>query len=176
MSDLKTKLNDLDLKELISYSIEAEEESKQYYNQFKEIGKGKIIEKRFESLIEDEQMHKEILIDLYNETFDEQDYFMPEEEKLPPHEHSEDLEDADTLIDGLERAIENEHNAIVIYEYIAENYEDYAPTFEYLAVMEKGHQESLMKEKTMYERRISDNHDLKDKDPKQFFNNYYLKR
>ncbi len=148
---MKNKLDSFDLREIIGYSIEAEEKSRKFYKKFVEAGKGELIPERFRSLMKDEKAHKKALIDLHEEIYGNRDYPHLDDD-LPPHEDFENLENVENLIDALEKAINNEYNAIRVYEYLAEEYKEHSDFFEYLAVMEHGHQESLSKEKELYER------------------------
>ncbi len=107
---------------------------------------------RFKSLMDDEELHKEALLKLHQKIYGDRDYIVPENGDLPPHEDFENLEDVANLIDALEKAINNEYNAIRIYEYLAEEYEEHSSFFKYIAMMEHGHYESLKKEKDLYGR------------------------
>ncbi|MFB6214408.1 MAG: ferritin family protein [Candidatus Bipolaricaulia bacterium] len=149
---MEDKLNSVDLKQVIGYSIESESKSREFYGKFVESGKGQLVPGRFKSLMEDEQLHKEVLLDLHEELYGNRDYEVPETETLPPHEDFDDLETVENLIDALDKAITNENNAIRIYEYLADAYEEGSDIFGYLASMEHGHCESLKKEKSLYER------------------------
>lgn len=146
-------LDSLDLKEIFGYSIESEEKSIKFYKKFVESGKGEIVQERFKSLMKDEEFHKEALLNLHEEIFGDRDYVVPENTDLPPHEDFEDLKEVANIIDALEKAINNEYNAIRIYEYTAERNEEHSSFFEYLAVMEHGHYESLNKEMELFERK-----------------------
>jgi rubrerythrin len=149
---MKDKLDSVGLKQIIGYSIESEEKSRQFYGKFVESGKGKLIPGRFKTLMEDEQLHKEVLLNLHEELYGDRDYEVLEKDTLPPHEDFEKLENVENLIDALEKAIKNENNAIRIYEYLAEEYGEHSDLFGYLASMEHGHYESLKQEKGLYER------------------------
>ncbi|MCF7889911.1 ferritin family protein [Candidatus Bipolaricaulota bacterium] len=149
---MEEKLNSFDLKQIIGYSIESENKSKEFYGKFVESGKGQLVPGRFKSLMEDEQLHKEVLLDLHEELYGNKDYEVPKTETLPPHEDFNDLGNVENLIDALDKAITNENNAIRIYEYLADAYEEGSDIFGYLASMEHGHYESLKKEKSLYER------------------------
>lgn len=149
---MEEKLNSVGLKQIIGYSIESERKSKEFYGKFVESGKGQLVPGRFKSLMEDEKLHKEVLLDLHEELYGNKDYEVPETETLPPHEDFDDLENVENLIDALDKAITNENNAIRIYEYLADAYEEHSDLFGYLASMEHGHYESLKKEKALYER------------------------
>lgn len=149
---MEDKLKSVGLKQIIGYSIESESKSKEFYGKFVESGKGQLVPARFESLMKEEQLHKVALLDLHEELYGDKDYEVPESETLPPHEDFDDLENVENLIDALGKAITNENNAIRIYEYLAEAYEQHSDLFGYLATMEHGHYESLKKEKELYER------------------------
>ena len=151
---MEDKLDSVDLKDIIGYSIESETKSKEFYGKFVETGKGQLVPGRFKSLMEDEQLHREVLLDLHEELFGDRDFTVPEKDTLPPHEDFENLENVENLIDALEKAIKNENNAIRIYEYLANNYEEHSELFGYLASMEHGHYESLKEEKGLYERGV----------------------
>lgn len=49
---MEEKLNSFDLKQIISYSIESESKSKEFYGKFVEAGKGQLVPVRFKSLME----------------------------------------------------------------------------------------------------------------------------
>lgn len=149
---MENRLDPLNLDEIIGHSIESEEKSRQFYGQFVEKGKGKLVKERFKGLMEDEKLHKQVLLDLHEDIYGDRDYVTPEGDELPPHEDFKSLGNVDNLIDALAKAMTNENNAIRIYEYLAEEYGEYSGVFEYLAAMEHGHYESLKKEKELYER------------------------
>ncbi|MBS3792780.1 ferritin family protein, partial [Candidatus Bipolaricaulota bacterium] len=146
------ELDSINLKEIIGYSIQSEEKSKQFYKKFVETGKGKLVVERFRTLMDEEQLHKETLLELHEKLYGNRNYDIPDNDNLPPHEDFESLRQVENLIDALEKAITNENNAIRIYEYVAGEYEEYSDLFHYLAAMEHGHYESLKREKGLYER------------------------
>lgn len=150
---MKDRLDSLDLREIIGYSIEAEKKSIKFYKKFVKFGKGKLVQERFESLMNDEEFHKDVLLNLHQKIYGNRDYSTPKYHDLPPHEDFDRLENVENLIDALEKAINNEYNAIRIYEYSAEKYEEHSSIFGYLAIMEHGHYKSLNKEKELYERK-----------------------
>ncbi|MFB6291330.1 MAG: ferritin family protein [Candidatus Bipolaricaulia bacterium] len=149
---MKDKLDSVDLKLIIGYSIDSERKSKEFYEKFVESGKGQLVPRRFKSLMEDEQLHREKLLSLHEKLYGNENYVVPEKGTLPPHEDFENLKNVENLIDALDKAITNEYNAIRIYEYLADNYDKGSDLFGYLAAMEHGHYESLKEEKNLYER------------------------
>ena len=153
---MNNQLDSFKLKELIGHSIDSEEKSKQFYKKFVESGKGQLVPGRFKSLMEDEELHKETLLDLHEKIYGNKDYIVPESENLPPHEDFDKLDNVVNLIDALNKAIKNEHNAIEVYEYLADEYDKYSQFFNYLVSMEYGHYESLIKEKKLYEKQPSE--------------------
>lgn len=146
------ELDKFDLKQLIGYSVDSEEQSKRFYGEFVEYGKGQLVPERFRSLMNDEELHKETLLGLHEELYGDRDYVVPQGEDLPPHEDFDSLENVENLLDALGKAIVNENNAIRIYQYMEEEYGEHSDLFGYLVSMEKGHLESLKEEKKLYER------------------------
>jgi len=153
---MNKKLDSIKLKSLIGYSIDSEEKSKGFYKKFVDSGKGMIVSTRFKGLMKDEELHKKTLLKLHEKIYGDRNYERPKKDDLPPHEDFENLENIENLIDALEKAINNEYNAIRIYEYLAEREEEHSGVFEYLAAMEHGHYESLNNEKELYERKTEE--------------------
>ncbi len=156
-------LENFSLKELIGYSIESEEASARFYSDFAETSVEEIMKERFKSLARDERIHKKALLDIHEKEFGTRDYTIPESEGLPPHESSHDFDDVVNLIDTLEKAMENERNAFRIYQYLAKRYDDHRPIFQYLAIMEKGHYESIKAERDMLEDETIESTELDEK-------------
>ncbi len=140
------KLDDFSFKELLAYSIESEKEAKKFYSDFSEATLGALVKARFKSLAHDEEVHKEELLKKYEEKYGTRDYEVPDSDDLPPHETSYDFSEAKNVIDSLEKGIENEKNAMKIYKHMAERFDDHSNFFKYIALMEKGHHESLVEE------------------------------
>lgn len=163
------KLDEFSFKELLGYSIEAEKAAQKFYYDFTEAAIGELVEERFKSLAKDEEVHEAALRKRYKAEFGEKDYVVPDSDKLPPHETSHDFTSARNIIDSLEKGMENERNAYRIYKYLAKKHEEHQDLFEYLAVMEYGHLESLKEEKQMLEGRASSKSDAKDQSPGSFF-------
>lgn len=163
---MKEDLEEFSLKELLAYSIESEEDAKKFYTDFTKIGVGRLVKERFKSLANDEKVHKEELLDRYENEFGDRDYEdeIPDSDKLPPHETAYNLSDVDNAIDSLQKAIENEENAKMIYKYMAQRFDDYASFFRYLALMEKGHYETLSEELSLMQ---GEARDEEDKGPKE---------
>ncbi|MFW6040749.1 MAG: ferritin-like domain-containing protein [Thermoplasmatota archaeon] len=147
------KLKTISFKEILGYSIEGEEDAYKAYMTLAEKMEG-LVSERFKSLARDEKMHKKELLKLHEKEFGDQDYILPEdEEDLPPHEGAMiKVNNVQNLIDALDKSMKAEYNAYRIYKYLADNKVKYATLFEYLAVMEKGHYETLKAEKSLYER------------------------
>lgn len=143
---MKEELDDLSFQELMAYSIESEKEAEKYYSDFSDAAIGVLVKERFKNLARDENLHKEELLKRYEKKFGTRDYEVPDTDKLPPHETSYDFTDAKNAIDSLEKGIENEENARKIYRYMSDRFDDHASFFRYLALMEKGHYESLSEE------------------------------
>ncbi len=142
----KEKLDEFSFKELMAYSIEAEKQAEKFYSDFSEAAIGALVKERFKGLVRDEEVHRKELLKRYEKKFDTRDYEVPESDKLPPHETSYDFTSAKNAIDSLEKGIENEENARKLYTYMSKRFDDHASFFRYLALMEKGHYESLSEE------------------------------
>ncbi len=154
---MKEDLEEFSLKELLAYSIVSEEDAKKFYTDFAKEGFGTLVKERFKALAKDEEIHKKELLKRYEAEFGDRDYedAVPKSEKLPPHETAYDLSDVDNIIDSLQKAIENEENAKMIYLYMAERFEAHAPFFRYISLMEKGHYESLSEELNLMRGEVS---------------------
>ncbi|MFW5928113.1 MAG: ferritin family protein [Thermoplasmatota archaeon] len=148
------ELEDISFKELLGYSIKGEETAYKAYMNISETLSG-LPADRFQSLAEEELDHKKKLLNLHDYKFGDKDYIAPEKEGLPPHEG--DLIDFDpkklnSFIEALESAIEAEKNAYELYYQLAKREKNHSLLFNYIAIMEKGHQFSLEEEKEMYEK------------------------
>jgi len=130
----------------MAYSIEAEKQAKKFYSDFADASIGALVKERYKGLANDEEIHKEELLKRYEERFETREYEVPDTDNLPPHEMSYDFSNARNVIEAIEKGIKNEENARVIYEYMGERFSNYSSFFRYLALMEKGHYESLTEE------------------------------
>ncbi len=153
---MEEKLDEFSFKELMAYSIQAEKEAKKFYSDFANAAIGALVEERFKGLANDEEIHKEELLKRYEEKFGTRDYEVPDSDELPPHETLYDFSDARNVIDSLEKGIKNEENARVIYEYMGKRFDNYSSFFGYLALMEKGHYESLSDELALMQGEIEE--------------------
>ena len=153
---MKENLDEFSFKELMAYSIEAEKEAEKFYSDFADLAIGVLVKERFKGLARDEKVHKNELLKRYEIKFGTREYEVPESDKLPPHETSYDFTDAKNAIDSLEKGIKNEENARVIYTYMSERFDDHSSFFRYLALMEKGHYESLSEELAIMQGRIKE--------------------
>ncbi len=144
-------MEEFTFKELLGYSIESEKEAQKFYKGFSEAAIGELVKERFKSLANDEEVHEAVLQKRYENLFGESEPKVPESDELPLHETTHDFSSARNIIDSLEKGMENEKNAMTIYKYMAEKFEDHSSFFEYLALMEKGHYESLSEEKKIME-------------------------
>jgi len=150
---LQNKLEKISFKELLGYSIEGEKVAHETYMKISEKTSG-LPSDRFESLAEDESKHKEKLLKLHEKEFGDREYVVPKDKELPLHEGSLieiDANKVKVLIQAVESAIEAEKNAYMIYKHLARKSEKHRELFHYIAMMEKGHMESLKKEKTVWD-------------------------
>lgn len=143
-------LDTLSFKEIIGYSVKAEEKAHEFYTKLSERTKSSMVSSRYVSLANDEKMHREELLKLHEKLFGDRNIVVPEHEGLPPHEGDVKLESVRNLIEALEAAIENERNAYKIYTYLGKKQPEHNKLFTYLALMEKTHAESLNQEKNLY--------------------------
>ena len=146
---MSADLNEFSFKELIGLSIQSEIDANEYYTEFSENAIGELMAERFQSLAKDEEVHKDALLKIHEEEFGDRDYVVPEGRKLPPTETKFKFTNVANMIGSLEKGIVNENSARRIYKHLANRKEKYATEFEYLAIMEKGHAESLQAEKKM---------------------------
>ncbi len=147
------RLEDISFKELLGYSIKGEEIA---YNAYMDIAEklSGLPSDRFQSIAEEELDHKEKLLDLHEYEFGDKKYIVPDGEGFPPHEGDFldfDTEKLTSFIEAIESAIEAEKNAYELYYQLAKKKEDHSELFNYIAIMEKGHQSSLEEEKEMYQ-------------------------
>jgi len=145
---------DKSFKELLGYSIKGEEIAYEEYKKISEKLSG-LASDRFYNLAKEELDHKNKLIELHEYEFGEKEYVVPDGEGLPPHEGDFidiDSDDLVSVIEALESAIEAEKNAYELYYQLASEEGKHSELFNYIAVMEKGHQLSMEEEKKMYKR------------------------
>ncbi len=148
------KLEEISFKELLGYSIKGEEIAYEAYMDIAKTLSG-LASDRFQSLAKEELDHKQKLLDLHEYEFGDKEYVVPEGEGFPPHEGDLidiDAEKINSLIEAIDSAIQAEKDAYELYYQLAEKKEDHSELFNYIAIMEKGHQSSLEEEKEMYEK------------------------
>ncbi|MFO7991017.1 MAG: ferritin family protein [Thermoplasmata archaeon] len=157
-------LETLSFREIIGYSIDGEEKAAEFYQNLAD-KLSELMAKRYESLARDEEIHKRELIRLHKTLFGTEDYVVPDKKGLPPHEGHVEVESVANLIDSLNRAIQNERNAYKLYRYVSKTHPEHSKLFQYLAIMEKGHEESLVVEKRIYEGGTYAEPEIRDMDP-----------
>ncbi|MFW5904012.1 MAG: ferritin-like domain-containing protein [Candidatus Saliniplasma sp.] len=146
------KLDEISFKELIGYSIRGEQAAHDAYLALSKSLEGLMSEK-FKNLAKDEKMHKEELLKLHEMEFGDRDYVVPDKEGLPPHEGEfiKEIKTVRNLIEAIDRAMDAEDSAYELYNYLSKRKEQYRTLFKYIALMEKGHYQSLKAEKYLYE-------------------------
>lgn len=146
------KLDEISFKELVGYSIEGEQAAHDGYMSLSKKLEG-LASKKFKSLAEDEKRHKEELLKLHKMEFGDKDYVVPDVEGLPPHEgvFVKEIKTVRNLIEAVDRAMKAEDDAYELYSHLSKRKEKYRTLFKYIALMEKGHYESLKAEKYLYE-------------------------
>ncbi len=153
-------LDTLSFKEILGYSIRAEEKAYEFYTRLAEKTKSSLVSSRYASLAGDEEMHKRELLKLHEKLFGDRKIEVPDKEGLPPHEGDVPIETVRNLVESLEAAIENERNAYKIYKYLAKEKPKHNKLFHYLALMEKAHAESLTDELKLYQGVMSQKSDV----------------
>ncbi|MFO7991016.1 MAG: ferritin family protein [Thermoplasmata archaeon] len=169
---MKKEIESLTFKELVAYSVVAESVSRKAYLDFSEAAVGELQKERFKSLAKDEGMHKRELEKIYKKEFGDEDIEYPKGKELPPHEEEIDVRNSENLVKSLESARKNEMNAYEIYKYLAKEKPMYKEIFEYLAVMEWGHYESLKSEIELYKGVLEERKDTNNLDPSEIWREY----
>ncbi len=146
------KIEEVSFKELLGYSIRGEQAAHDAYMALSKKLEGLASEK-FESLAMDEKRHKEELLKLHEMEYGDREYVVPDAEGLPPHEGTfvKEIKTVRNLIEAVDRAMKAEDDAYELYSYLSKRNEKYRTLFKYIALMEKGHYESLKAEKYLYE-------------------------
>lgn len=143
-------LDKLSFKQILGYSIAAEENAHEFYKRLSD-ATSELVSKRYIALAEDEKIHRDELVKLHKKIYGDEEVETPEGSDLPPHEGDIPLESVRNLIEALDAAIESERNAYKIYRYLADKNEEHSKFFNYLAMMERSHEKSLAEERGMYQ-------------------------
>jgi rubrerythrin len=144
------KFKQLSLKEMLGYAIASEEAASKFYKHLvRDENINELVAHRFEHLAVEELVHMRALQCLYKKNYGDETPPIPE--GLPPFESSVEVETVQNMIEALELGMQNEHNAIKVYTFLAHHYKDYRRLFKRLAAMEKGHYELLKHEKELFE-------------------------
>lgn len=172
---MKEALEELSLKELIGYSIESEKNCNAVYM---DIAKGlpELMANRFQSLAEDEEIHQEQLLKLHEKLYGDRDYVVPENKGMPPIECNVQTESVGNLLDALGKAVKEEGKSYDIYKFASKHHKKQRIYFDYLAVMEYDHIESLKKEIELIEGKIIDRSRVMKRTPDSFFSFEFEKR
>jgi rubrerythrin len=151
------ELEKLSLKEIFGYAIGSEDAANKYYLSLAK-SVSQLVAVRFENIARDEAMHKSILLHLHKELFGDENYSYPE--GLPPFESSVKIDSVANLIEALNTAMLNEDNAYHVYKYLAKHQKKHKRLFEYLALMERGHYQTLKSEKELYENEVKEDRNV----------------
>ncbi len=159
-TDIKQKLGELSLKEIIGYSIHSEDVASTYYWTLAKIfNPNDLVKAKFEALANDEKLHKEALLHLHKSTFGDENYVMPE--GLPPMESVGDFHTVGSFMEAIQIAMQNEQNAFETYTMMAEQHKEHRKLFKYLAMTEKGHYETIKQDLEFFQGEINDNPEVK---------------
>ncbi len=147
------ELKSLSVRQLIGYAIFSEEEAAKFYKHLvKDFHDQSLVAHKFRNIAKDEEMHAWVLKDLYREMFGDESWQMPE--GLRPFESIVEVKTVHNLIDALTVAMQNEHNAYKIYNYLAHAHKEHRKLFKYLAHFEHNHYDILKREKDHFEELI----------------------
>ena len=161
-TDIKNKLGELSLKEIIGYSIHSEDVASTYYwTMAKIFDPNDLVKAKFEALAKDEKLHMEALLHLHKSTFGDENYVIPE--GLPPMESVVDIHTVGSFMEAIQIAMQNEQNAFETYTLMAQQHKEHRKLFKYLAVTEKGHYETLKQDLEFFQDDINDNPETKSK-------------
>ena len=153
--DMQEKLQSLDLKEILGYAIASEEAANGFYLVIVRVfDPNELVKNKFESIARDEKLHAKALLNLYKDTFGDENYPVPE--GLPPFESVAEVEKLESLIETLVIAMQNEDNAYQIYTHLAKTHPENRKLFKYLAQTEMGHYEILKQEKGFFDEEVSE--------------------
>ncbi len=156
------KLDELNLKEIIGYSIDSEKEAIKFYNDIlNSVSTNELVKQVIQNIIRDEELHRDTLLKLHEVLFGDKDYVVPE--GLPPFESSARFDDIQTLVSALDSAMQNELNAEKVYKHCAKKYSQHSLVFNQHALMEKGHFETLKLQRDLYKEEIDRNPGIKEK-------------
>ncbi len=159
-TDIKNKLGELSLKEIIGYSIHSEDVASTYYWTMANIfDPNELVKAKFGALAKDEKLHMEALLHLHKSTFGDENFVIPE--GLPPFESIVDLKTVGTFMEAIETAMQNEQNAFETYTMIAQQHKEHRKLFKYLAMTEKGHYEILKQDLEFFQGEINDDPETK---------------
>ena len=154
-TDIKNKLGELSLKEIIGYSIHSEDVASTYYWTLAKIFEpNDLVKAKFEALAKDEKLHMEALLYLHKSTFGDENYVIPE--GLPPMESVEDVHTVETFMEAIQMAMQNEQNAYETYTMMAQQHNEHRKLFKYLAMTEKGHYETLKMDLEFFRDEVKD--------------------
>ena len=135
-------LRGLSLKEILGYAIHSEDVASTYYWTLAKVFEpNDLVKAKFQALSNDEKLHKEALLNLYKQTFGDENYSVPE--GLPPFESIVDVKTVNSFMEAIETAMQNERNAHDMYMMIAKEHKKHRKLFKYLAQTEMGHYETL---------------------------------
>ena len=154
-TDIKEKLGELSLKEIIGYSIHSEDVASTFYWTLANIfTPNDLVKAKFEALANDEKLHKEALLHLHKSTFGDENYVIPE--GLPPFESVVDVHTVESFMEAIQTAMQNEQNAYETYTMMAELHKDHRKLFKYLALTEKGHYETIKRDLEFFQDEIKE--------------------
>jgi rubrerythrin len=137
------------LQDMLAVAVRAEMESKEVYNALADQMKNFILKDKFTFLASEEDKHRNILENVFKETFPSETMELPDDSGVPkPDVH---IREGNLLSDILEQAMNAEKHAEEFYKEMAQFFEDkkMKDLIIYLANIEQGHYYFLNVEREM---------------------------
>jgi rubrerythrin len=174
------QLEKMSLQEIVRYAIASEDAAGNYYRSLvKFLKPNELISHKFEFLAMEEDIHRKVLVQLYEQMFGAQKYqgvfgvkgyVFPK--GLPPLEGAIKVKTVENLLEALDIAMLSEDRAHNIYKFLSKKDKEHRALFERLAMLEQGHYNILKAEKMLCEGVLMEDPSLKEKEIPHFANYY----
>ncbi len=141
------------LEDLLLAAIKSEEESNEVYTQLADHVKNGLMKDKFHFLAQEEQKHKQYIMDLYKSEYPDKTVQLPEQSPVPLPGVSVPKDENISISKVLERAMQAEQAAHDFYLSLSERYKDQTikNMLHYFADMETGHYKMIQQEKESME-------------------------
>jgi len=143
----------LTIVEVIGMAIRSEEDSAKFYGHISKMSENEIVRAKYEALAKEEVNHRVLLLGLFQKLSDGMDNPPRVPGEPETAEKGGQIDGSETLDDLLNLAIEREHKAAAFYQKAADETRDVNSQriLQYLASMERGHEELLRNELAAFE-------------------------